>query len=113
MNGAGTGRSVSPTAMEEPSLEKAFSESVLASQQQTRGRNRGKNLARGLPLQMAYATIDAVLVCVIGAVVLWLRFGIGLLLGPERKLFDGAVGHAYVGIFLLYSALVVMGCASQ
>jgi exopolysaccharide biosynthesis polyprenyl glycosylphosphotransferase len=62
---------------------------------------------------VAYATIDAILVCTIGAVVLWFRFGIGLLLGPERQLFDGGVRHAYVGVFLLYSALVVMGCASQ
>ena len=113
MNGAATRRAVSPTIGEAPSLEQLLAEGVLPSQQQTRGRNRGKSLARGLPVQMAYASIDAILVCMIGAAVLWARFGIGLLWGPERQLFDGAVGHAYAGVFILYSALVVMGCASQ
>jgi exopolysaccharide biosynthesis polyprenyl glycosylphosphotransferase len=113
MNGAATRRSMSPTAIEGASLEQSFAENVSTPQPQTRGRSRGKSLARGLPVQVAYATIDAILVCTIGATVLWARFGIGLLLGPERQLFDGVVGHAYVGVFLLYSALVVMGCASQ
>ena len=113
MNGAATRRSVSPTVMEGPALEQLLSESLPASRPQTRGRNRGKSLARGLSVQVAYATIDAILVCMIGAAVLWARFGIGLLLGPGHHLFDGAAGHLYVGVFLLYSGLVVMGCASQ
>src|SRR6266566_622762 len=112
MNGAATRRAMSPTAVEGSSLEQSFAQSVFASQPQTRGRNRGKSLARGLPVQVAYATIDAILVCMIGAAVLWARFGIGLLLGPERQLFDGAVGHAYVGVFLLYSALVVISAGA-
>ena len=113
MNGTAARRSISAPVLEELSPEQVFSESVLEGPLPIRGRSRGKSLVRGLSVQIAYATIDAVLVCVIGVAVLWLRFGIKLLLGPEHQLFDGAAGHAYVGVFLLYAALVVMGCATQ
>jgi exopolysaccharide biosynthesis polyprenyl glycosylphosphotransferase len=73
-----------------------------------RGRSRGKSLARGLSVQLAYATIDAVLVFAIGVLLLW-----ALSFGSEHQLFAGTARQPYLGIFLLYSALVVMGCASQ
>lgn len=113
MNGAATRRSSSIPVMEGTSLEAAFSENATTSQPLTRGRNRGKNLVRGLSVQVTYAAIDAMLVFAIGVVVLWLHFGITLLLGSEGQLFDGSAGHTYAGFFILYAALVVMGCANQ
>src|SRR5258708_2906222 len=113
MNGAATRRAPSAPVIEGTSLEAAYSENATAPQHLTRGRNRGKSLVRGLSVQVAYAVIDAMLVFAIGSVALWLRFGITLLLGPERQLFDGSAGHTYTGFFILYAALVVMGCANQ
>ena len=113
MNGAATRRSPSAPVIEGASPEVAYSEDVIAAQPLTRGRNRGKDLARGLSVQIAYAIIDAIFVFGIGVGVLYLRFGIKLLLGPGRQLFDGSTGHIYAGFFILYAALVVMGCANH
>ena len=113
MNGPATRRSLSTPVAERACSEVPFSEDETVSQPLTRGRNRGKSLVRGLSVQFAYAMIDAIFVCAIGVGMLWLRFGLSLLLGPQHQLFDGAVGHAYAAFFLLYAALVVMGCATQ
>lgn len=107
MNSTATRHSVS-TPLVDGSLDETLLRSLQASQPVIRGRSRGKSLARGLSVQLAYATIDAVLVFAIGVLLLW-----ALSFGSEHQLFAGTARQPYLGIFLLYSALVVMGCASQ
>jgi exopolysaccharide biosynthesis polyprenyl glycosylphosphotransferase len=113
MNGAAARRALSAPVMEGTSQEAAYSEYTTAPQLLTRGRNRGKSLVRGLSVQVTYAVVDAMLVFAIGLIALWLRFGITLLVGPDRRLFDESAGHTYAGFFILYAALVVMGCTNQ
>lgn len=91
-----------------PATERAFSRGARA-----RGRIRGRTLVQGLPVQITYAAIDAMFVCMIGAAVVWLRFNILLLRGLEHRIANQTAVNAYGGFFLLYAALVVMGCASQ
>lgn len=78
-----------------------------------RGLTRGRSLVRGLPVQLAYAGIDAIGVCLTGLVLIWLRFNVSVPLGIRRQLFSWPAWHAYEGFFLLYAAFVVFGCASQ
>jgi exopolysaccharide biosynthesis polyprenyl glycosylphosphotransferase len=99
-----------PKFMDAPPQE-LFTEGVLAVQVVPNGRGRGRSLARGLPVQIAYAAIDATLVCIVGALIVWLRFGLEL--PAVRQAFNQTAGQAYAGFFLLYSALVVLGCANQ
>jgi exopolysaccharide biosynthesis polyprenyl glycosylphosphotransferase len=107
MNSTATRRSVS-TPLIDGSLDETFLQNLQASQPVTRGRNRGKSLTRGLTIQLAYASIDAFLVCASGVLLLW-----ALSLGSEHQLFAGPRGQAYFGVFLLYSALVVLSCGTQ
>jgi exopolysaccharide biosynthesis polyprenyl glycosylphosphotransferase len=99
-----------PKTLDAPPQE-LFTEGVLAVQVLPIGRGRGRSLVRGLPVQIAYAAIDAILVCIVGALIVWLRFGLGL--PAVRQVFTQTAGQAYAGFFLLYSALVVLGCANQ
>ena len=88
-----------------------FTEGVLPVQVVPNGRVRGHSLVRSLSVQLTYAAIDAVLVCIVGVVVVGLRFGLD---DPaQRYAFNQVAGHAYAGFFLLYAALVVLGCANQ
>ena len=107
MNSTATRHPVS-TPLADGSLDENLFHSLQASQPVTRGRNRGKSLARGFSVQLAYASIDAFLVFGIGVLLLW-----ALSLMSEHHLIAGTTRQPYVGVFLLYSALVVMGCASQ
>ena len=95
-----------------PPLE-LFTEGVLPVQVLPNGRGRGRNLVRGLSVQIAYGTIDATLVCLSGAFLVWLRFGLRLPFVTWLSAFDQFEGRAYAGFFLLYAALVVLGCANQ
>lgn len=88
-----------------------FTEGVLAVQVLSNGRGRGRNLVRSLSVQIAYATIDATLVCLVGALIVGLRFGLEV--PAQRHAFNQVAGQAYAGFFLLYAALVVLGCANQ
>lgn len=81
--------------------------------EQNPGRTRGRSFVRGFKVQLAYALIDVALVCVIGFSVLWVRFGVSLLSGQGVTFFGRSIQHSYEGLFLLYGALIVMGCASQ
>jgi len=74
---------------------------------------RGHALVRGLPVQATYALIDALLVCVDGALAFWLRFRIFPPLEIIGRGFASLSGEPQVGFFLLNAALVVLGCASQ
>jgi len=107
MNSTATRRSVSTPLVDGP-LDENLLLSPQASRSVVRGRNRGKSLARGLSVQLAYGSIDAFLVFAIGVLLLW-----ALSLGSEHQLFTGTARQPYIGVFLLYAALVVMGCASQ
>src|SRR5258708_18625024 len=107
MNSTATRRSVS-TPVVDGSLDENLLRGLQASPPVTRGRNRGKSMARGLSVQLAYGSIDAFLVVAIGVLLLW-----ALSFGSDHQLFAGTTRQPYVGIFLLYSALLVMGCASQ
>ncbi len=107
MNSTATRRSVS-TPVVDGSLDENLLRGLQAPPSVSRGRNRGKSMARGLSVQLAYGSIDAFLVVAIGVLLLW-----ALSLGSEHQLFAGTTRQPYVGIFLLYSALVVMGCTSQ
>jgi exopolysaccharide biosynthesis polyprenyl glycosylphosphotransferase len=88
-----------------------FTEGVLPVQVVPNGRVRGHSLVRSLSVQLTYAAIDAVFVCIVGAAMVALRFGLA---NPaQRHAFSQGAGHTYVGFFLLYAALVVLGCANQ
>lgn len=78
-----------------------------------RGRTRGRSLVHGLQVQIAYAVIDAILVCAVGAAIVWLRYSMSFPIGFGHAVFNSTIGGAYEGFFLLYAAFVVMGCASQ
>jgi exopolysaccharide biosynthesis polyprenyl glycosylphosphotransferase len=112
MNSTAT-RSATPNNSLERFVSATFeSETRDVTRPQTRGRMRGRALVHGLPVQLAYAAIDAVWVCAIGTAVTLLWFDINLPYWRHQFL-DQRVGHAYEGFFILYAALVVMGCASQ
>ena len=88
-----------------------FTEGVLPIQVVPNGRVRGHTLVRSLSVQLTYAAIDATFVCIVGAAMVALRFGLA---DPaQRHVFNQVAGHAYAGFFLLYAALVVLGCANQ
>lgn len=80
---------------------------------QNGARTRGRSLVRGLPVQLTYASIDAVLVCLVGIAVIWLRFSFGFPSLSEAQAFTRTALHAYGGFFLLYATFVVFGCATQ
>src|SRR5580692_1013825 len=113
MNSTATRRSrtiLRPKLVGAPPRE-LFTEGVLPVQVVPNGRVRGHSLVRSLSVQLTYAAIDAVLVCIVGVVVVGLRFGLD---DPaQRYAFNQVAGHAYAGFFLLYAALVVLGCANQ
>lgn len=104
MTTAATRRSASTTLADRP-LEEFFLRNV---QPAARGRSRGKSLTRGVSVQLVYASIDAVLVCSIGALLLW-----ALSWSSKHQLLVKPREQSYAGIFLLYAALVVLGCAIQ
>src|SRR5260370_1125537 len=66
MNSTATRRSVS-TPVVDGSLDENLLRGLQASPPVTRGRNRGKSMARGLSVQLAYGSIDAFLVVVTAA----------------------------------------------
>jgi exopolysaccharide biosynthesis polyprenyl glycosylphosphotransferase len=113
MNGTAARRSASIARVVDSPPQELFIGGVLPVQVLPNGRGRGRSLVRGLSVQIAYAAMDATLVCLVGEVVVWLRFGIGFPFGAQRLLLDQVVGQAYAGFFLLYAALVVLGCANQ
>jgi exopolysaccharide biosynthesis polyprenyl glycosylphosphotransferase len=113
MNGTATRRSLSQAAIRRTVPSEFVSQEAIFPPAQSRGRSRGRSLVHGLPVQFAYAAIDALLVCLIGATVLWLRFDRTFPLALGSGFFSQAAARPYKGFFLLYAALVVMGCAGQ
>jgi exopolysaccharide biosynthesis polyprenyl glycosylphosphotransferase len=113
MNGAATRRSLSETLSKTAPPYELFTDAVKKLRSVRNVRGRGRHLVRGLSVQITYGAIDAIIVFVVGAVVLWLRFGVPFPYAARHFEFNQAVGQAYAGFFLLYAALVVMGCANQ
>jgi hypothetical protein len=113
MNGTATRRSRWDTQAESAPPVELFTEGVLPVQVLPNGHRRGRNLVRGLSVQIAYGAIDATLVCLSGAFLVWLRFGLRLPFATWLSTFVQFEGRAYAGLFLLYAAFVVLGCANQ
>ena len=88
-------------------------EGMLPPQPVFRGQAKGRSLVHGLPVQIAYATIDAVFVLISGVSIFWLRFGVGHPFGAQYGLFASSFGRTHLNFFLLDSALVVLCCMSQ
>jgi hypothetical protein len=55
-----------------------------------------------------YAAIDAVVVCLVCALTVWLRFGVAVPIRTQRQSFDHLAGQVYAGFFLLYAAVIVL-----
>jgi len=113
MNGAATRRSVSGVLEEGALPHELLTETVSSVRNTPVGRGRGRNLVRGLSVQIAYGAIDATFVFLVGALLVWLRFGLAFPFAARHFEFDQAAGQAYAGFFLLYATLVVLGCANQ
>lgn len=113
MNGAGARRSLLATNPESAPPVDLFTGGVLPVQVLSNGHGKGKNLVRGLSVQIAYGAIDAILVCLVGAFLVWLRFGLRLPFTTWLSAYNQFEGRAYAGFFLLYTALIVLGCANQ
>lgn len=76
MNGTGTRCSLLATHSESAPPVELFTEGVLPVQILSNGHGKGKNLVRGLSVQIAYGAIDAILVYLVGAFLVWVRFGL-------------------------------------
>jgi exopolysaccharide biosynthesis polyprenyl glycosylphosphotransferase len=113
MNGTATRRSFSTTLSESSPPHELFTEAVSTIRNVPNVRGRGRHLVRGLSVQITYGAIDTVLVFLVGALLVWLRFGLPFPYAARHFEFDHAAGQAYAGFFLLYAALVVLGCANQ
>jgi exopolysaccharide biosynthesis polyprenyl glycosylphosphotransferase len=113
MNGAAARRSLSASLPLEAPPEELISDSDFSIPPSPNGRGRGRNLVRGLSVQIAYGAIDTTLVFLVGAILVWLRFGLPFPFAARHFEFDQAAGQAYAGFFLMYATLVVLGCASQ
>ena len=113
MNGTATRRSLSEAFSKTALPHELFSEAASQLRSVPNGRGRGRHLVRGLSVQITYGAIDAIFVFLVGGVLLWLRFGVPFPYAARHFEFNQAVGQAYAGFFLLYAALVVLGCANQ
>jgi exopolysaccharide biosynthesis polyprenyl glycosylphosphotransferase len=113
MNGTATRRSLTEAFSKAAPPHELFSEVASQLRSVPNGRGRGRHLVRGLSVQITYGAIDAIFVFLVGAVLLWLRFGVPFPYAARHFEFNQAVGQAYAGFFLMYAALVVLGCANQ
>jgi exopolysaccharide biosynthesis polyprenyl glycosylphosphotransferase len=113
MNGTATRRSFSDTLSESSLPHELFTDAVSSIRGVPNGRSRGRNLVRGLSVQATYGAIDAAFVFLVGAFLVWLRFGLAFPFAARHFEFDHSAGQAYAGFFLLYATLVVFGCANQ
>jgi exopolysaccharide biosynthesis polyprenyl glycosylphosphotransferase len=79
----------------------------------TGGKHSGNRFARGLYIQIAYAAIDVMFVCLGGIAIFLMRFSLVHRMRVTAELFQSPSAHAYLGFFLLYAALVVLSCISH
>jgi exopolysaccharide biosynthesis polyprenyl glycosylphosphotransferase len=113
VNATATRRTPSTPNVADASPQDLFGDGVLPNPALAIGLGRKRSLIRGLPVQIAYATIDAIVVCSVGWLVVWLRFGMGFQFTLRGLLLDQVIIHAYAGFISLYAALVILGCANQ
>jgi exopolysaccharide biosynthesis polyprenyl glycosylphosphotransferase len=113
MNGTAARRSAAASMTGEAPLPDLVTEAALQPQSVSRGQGKGRSLVHGLPVQLVYATIDTFFVLMSGGIIFWMRFGVAHPLGTQHVFFEGLSGRVYISFFLLYSALVVLSCASQ
>src|SRR4029077_6463409 len=106
MNGTAARRSASTAKVAGSKPREQFADGLLPVPMLPDGRGRRRSRVRGLSGEIAYAAMDAATVCLVGEVVVLLRFGIGLPFATRPLLFDLAVGKAYAGFFLLYAAVI-------
>lgn len=101
------------TAFEPPIAEKMADEFdadlLLRSEAQAASRPRIVSRPHGLAVQLAYAAIDFGMVCLTGAFVLYLQFGIV----PSSLALRPMAQHAYFAYTFFYAALILLSCASQ
>jgi exopolysaccharide biosynthesis polyprenyl glycosylphosphotransferase len=88
-------------------------EGMLAAQPVSRVQAKGRSLAHGLSVQIAYATTDAFFVLITGISIFWLRFAAAYPFRAQYELFASLFGRTNLSFILLLSALVVLCCASQ
>lgn len=92
------------------SMPDEFSVDLLfAGEAEAPSRPRIVSRPHGLAVQFAYATIDFGMVCLTGALVLYLQFGIV----PSSAGLQPMAQHAYFAYTFFYAALVLLSCASQ
>lgn len=113
MNGAATRRSPEPPVIDLALPEEYATDAGLPSDTRARTPGRGRTMVHGLSVQVAYALIDTFFVCLGGALVIWIRFRALEPLETSRLALGPLSVSAYAGFFLLYAAIVVLGCASQ
>jgi exopolysaccharide biosynthesis polyprenyl glycosylphosphotransferase len=88
-------------------------EGMFPPQPVSRVQAKGRSLVHGLPVQIAYATIDAFLVLIGGVAIFWLRWGAAYPFAAQYGIFTSLFGRTQLSFILLLSALVVLCCASQ
>ncbi|OLC97010.1 MAG: sugar transferase [Acidobacteria bacterium] len=113
MNATGTQRSLARSELDWAPPEELTADAPTGAEALSYEVAGSKLRPRGLPVRVAYGVIDAATVCFIGALAYWVRFGVGHPFGPRGSLFGQVKAHPYIGFFLVYAALVVLGCASQ
>jgi exopolysaccharide biosynthesis polyprenyl glycosylphosphotransferase len=111
MNGTATRRPSAAPLLWAPPQELV---SGLASAHPSAGKSpSGRHFRGGLHIQIAYAALDVMFVCLGGIAIFLLRFSLIHGMRVSAALFHSASAHAYLGFFLLYAALVVLSCISQ
>jgi exopolysaccharide biosynthesis polyprenyl glycosylphosphotransferase len=112
MNGTATRRTAPSPVLEWAPPPELVSE-LAAVHPSPPGNPRGKSFARGLYVQVAYAAIDVLFVCLGGIAIFLLRFGLLHRMPITAELFRSPSAHAYLGFFVLYAALVVLSCINH
>src|SRR5215472_2953503 len=67
----------------------------------------------GLPVQIAYAVIDCVMVSLAGALILYSQLGIAHSRGSTGRVLESLTRDTYFALILAYAGLVLLSCASQ
>jgi len=104
-------REATTSTLQWPPLQEFAREAMLP--QQSRVPGRGRSLAHGPHVRIAYAVIDFLLVCSGGILIFCLRFEVPHSIAQLRQLFRTTPGQTYVGFFLLSAALVLLACVTQ
>jgi exopolysaccharide biosynthesis polyprenyl glycosylphosphotransferase len=102
-------RSASRSALAERSSHGFATDFAVATETEAPSHSRVVSGPHGLPVRIAYAAIDCITVCLTGALVLYLQFGIV----PSLEVIRPLAQHAYFTFTFLYAVIVLLSCASQ